>query len=591
MVGEVSETSQEGRTRLEEVSIKGLGVIDNATIEFAPGLNVITGETGAGKTMVLTALSLVLGGKADLDLLRKGAERLVVSGRFNAATSKSEPLKNLVEAHEVELEDGSLILTRTLNSEGKSRATLCGVSTTASVLAAFATELIEIHGQHGTLQLSKAQRQRELLDRFGGKEIESALNSYQGKLAEYEEITLRIDGLRKSLADRDREIGELQELLAEFAKLKPIQDELHSIDLEVGKLESVEDIRIALTTVLEAVDGEESGANTAIGTARRALQSVRQKDPIIDSAATNIENAYYEVTDAAGALRGFLENLAADPARLEELLNRRAALRSFAKRFGSGSGLEEALSSALERAESAKARMRDLSGGESRVDELLVAQRSIFAELIKAAKNLSQLRKKHAKTLNAEVTNEIRELAMPRAAFQCRIKEAITTEGNLELIPPTKLNRFGSDEVEMLFAAHGDGELLPISKAASGGELSRLMLALEVVVAATSPRGTYLFDEIDAGIGGKAALEVGKRLKRLSKNAQIIVVTHLPQVAIWGDNHLRVLKDSNGSITESSVTFVKGSERESEIARMLSGLEDSEHAQDHARELLDLVKE
>ena len=590
MVGEVSETSREGRTRLEEVSIKGLGVIDNATIEFAPGLNVITGETGAGKTMVLTALSLVLGGKTDSDLLRKGAERLVVSGRFSASNSKSEALKSLIEEHEVELDDGSLLLTRTLNSEGKSRGTLCGITTTASVLASFATELIEIHGQHGTLQLSKAQRQRELLDRFGGKEIESVLSSYQLALARYEEITIRIDGLRKSLADREREIGELQELLAAFAKLKPFQDELQSIDMEVRKLESVEDIRISLSTALGAIDSEENGANTAIGTARRALQAIRDKDPVIDSAAANIENAYFEVSDAASELRGFLENLAADPARLEELLNRRAALRSFAKRFGTGSGLEEALSSALERAELAKARMKDLTGGESRVDELSMEQRAIFSEVVEAARALSQSRRKHASALGTEVTKELRELAMPSASFQCKVTETLATEGDLELIPPTRLNRFGNDEIEMLFTAHADGELLPISKAASGGELSRLMLALEVVVAATSPRGTYLFDEIDAGIGGKAALEVGKRLKRLSKSAQIIVVTHLPQVAIWGDNHLRVLKDSNGSITESSVTLVKGSERESEIARMLSGLEDSEHAQDHARELLDLVK-
>lgn len=590
MAGEVSETSQAGRTRLEEVSIKGLGVIDNATIEFAPGLNVITGETGAGKTMVLTALSLVLGGKTDLDLLRKGAERLIVSGRFSASTSKSESLKELLEEHEVELDDGSLLLTRTLNAEGKSRATLCGITTTASVLAAFATELIEIHGQHGTLQLSKSQRQRELLDRFGGKEIESALNCYQGALAKYEEISIRIDGLRKSLADRDRELGELQELLAEFSKLKPLQGELQSIDMEVRKLESVEDIRIALSTALEVLDGEEGGAITAIGTARRALQTIRDKDGVIDNAAAKIENAYFEVNDASSELRKFLENLAADPARLEELLNRRAALRSFAKRFGTGSGLEEALASALERAEFAKARMKDLSGGEGRVDELLEEQRSIFSDLIRAAKFLSEAREKHAKMLSAEVTKEIRELSMPKASFQCRLNETFVTDGNPELIPPTKLSRYGSDEIEMLFTAHADGELLPISKAASGGELSRLMLALEVVVAATSPRGTYLFDEIDAGIGGKAALEVGKRLKRLSKNAQIIVVTHLPQVAIWGDNHLRVLKDSNGSITESSVTLVRGSERESEIARMLSGLEDSEHAQDHARELLDLVK-
>ena len=191
--------------------------------------------------------------------------------------------------------------------------------------------------------------------------------------------------------------------------------------------------------------------------------------------------------------------------------------------------------------------------------------------------------------MDEEVTRELRELAMPKASFQCSVTEDEVLQSKGSLISPSKFTQYGLSDVEMLFSAHSGGELLPISKAASGGELSRLMLALEVVVAATSPRGTYLFDEIDSGIGGKAALEVGRRLKQLSQSSQIIVVTHLPQVAIWADNHLRVLKDSSGSITESSVSIIDRGERESEIARMLSGLEDSEHAQEHARELLDLV--
>jgi DNA repair protein RecN (Recombination protein N) len=371
--------------------------------------------------------------------------------------------------------------------------------------------------------------------------------------------------------------------------LKPLRGEIALIDSEVRKLESVEDIRIAITSVLGVLESEDGGANSALSQARKALQVVRDKASTIESAASSIENAYFEMVETTGELNSFLEDLAADPLRLEELLNRRSALRSFAKRFGDGGDLEEALGAALDRADSAKARMRDLSGGENRIEELAQERTTVFSNLQKAAKTLSKLRVNFAAKLDAEVTRELKELAMPKALFKCRLSEIHALGDESEVVSSARLNRFGNDEIEMLFSAHAGGELLAISKAASGGELSRLMLALEVVVAATSPRGTYLFDEIDAGIGGKAALEVGRRLKQLSQTAQVIVVTHLPQVAIWGSSHLRVLKDSNGSITETSVTRVEGSERESEIARMLSGLEDSEHAQEHARELLDLV--
>ena len=594
MAGGVSETNREERTRLEEVSIKGLGVIENATIEFAPGLNVITGETGAGKTMVLTALSLVLGGKADSDLIRKGSERLVVSGRFTLPEKMNSRIGALVAEHEVELDEGTLLLSRSVNPDGKSRATLCGVTTTASVLSAFAAELIDIHGQHGTLQLAKSTKQRELLDRFGGLETAQALKDYQEKLKEYEEIYDRIADLKKALADKEREIATLQELISEYGKLKPNAGDFQAIDMEIRKLESVEDIRIALVTAIGALEGDSeqgdiSGSISRLGIARKALQSARDKDRAIEEAAVSIEGAFFEAVEATNELRSFLENLEADPKRLEELLNRRAALRSFVKRFSEGSDLEAGLESVIKQAEMAKARIRDLTGGESRIDELEGELRSIFARLIEATKRLTAVRKESAKRLDQGVTKELRDLAMPKASFQCSVSEVETLHPKENLIPPSKFTQYGLNEIEMRFSAHSGGELLPISKAASGGELSRLMLALEVVVAATSPRGTYLFDEIDAGIGGKAALEVGRRLKQLSQSSQIIVVTHLPQVAIWADNHLRVSKDSSGSITESSINIIDRSERESEIARMLSGLEESEHAQEHARELLDLV--
>jgi DNA repair protein RecN (Recombination protein N) len=270
--------------------------------------------------------------------------------------------------------------------------------------------------------------------------------------------------------------------------------------------------------------------------------------------------------------------------RLEELISRRVGLKNFAKRYGVGSDLNESLDVAIERAEQAEERMLDLQGGEDRIASLRKDEQEILKQLITASTSLSKLRAQFAASLDSKVTKELQALAMPKAYFKC----AVTPTENL--LEEGEFGAFGNDEIEMLFAAHAGGELLPISKAASGGELSRLMLALEVVVAETSPKGTYLFDEVDAGIGGKAALEVGKRLKKLAEFAQIIVVTHLPQVAIWADNHLRVFKDSTGSITESSISKVESTEREIEIARMLSGLEESEHAQEHARELLDLVK-
>lgn len=590
MVGGVSETHQVKRTRLEEVSIRGLGVIENATVEFKPGLNVITGETGAGKTMVLTALSLVLGGKTDSDLIRKGSERLVVSGRFALSDPIQPSLKNLIEDNEIEPEEGELLLTRTLNSDGKSRASICGLNTTASILSQFGSELIEIHGQHGTLQLSKPQKQRELLDRFGGREIESLLHAYQELLEAFDASSKRVENLKRALLDRNKEVAELQELLGETKKLKPGLGELSSIDTEIKKLESVEEIRLALNTLLNAIDGEEQGANTSLGIARRTIQSVRDKDQVLDEAAVVIEEGYFALAELSSRLHAYLEDLAADPMRLEELLNRRAALRTYAKRFGEGANLEESLVVALERAEAASNRMKDLSGGEGRVDELEREQRATYLKLLDASGRLTDLRRQQAEKLEKEVTRELRDLAMPKAQFRCEVRESLKLEANGVMFDSSKFGRFGNDEVVMRFTAHNEGELLPISKAASGGELSRLMLALEVVVAETSPMGTYLFDEIDSGIGGKAALEVGRRLKQLAEKAQIIVVTHLAQVAIWGNNHLRVLKDSHGSITESSVTNVEGGERESEIARMLSGLEGSEHAQEHARELLDLVK-
>lgn len=582
----MSEATHKGRTRLEEISIRGLGVIDSATIEFTPGLNVITGETGAGKTMVITALSLVLGGKADSDLIRRGSDRLVASGRFSLPKKLPDSISALIEEQELDIEDSEILMSRTVNMDGKSRAQIQGLPTTASALSNIASELIEIHGQHGTLQLNKPAKQRELLDAFGGLEAKNALNSYQKILGEHNELIGRIRELERAAKDRDREIEELSALVADFGKLKPRTDELAELDIEINRLESVEEFRQSVGGAVSALDGEESGTLDFLNQARRAIQNTRSKDPKIEELAARIDDALYSVTDVVSELNIYLEDLLADPRRLEEAINRRAALRNFAKRYGSNNDLSDALVEVIEKAVQARQRISDLQGGEDRIATLKAQERELVKKLVSASDELSEIRKKNAKVLDSKVTGELQSLAMPKASFKCHVSQL---QDNLQ--DTREFGSFGNDEISMLFSAHSGGELLPIAKAASGGELSRLMLALEVVVAATSPKGTYLFDEVDAGIGGKAALEVGKRLKRLAEHAQIIVVTHLPQVAIWADNHLRVLKDSAGAITESSISKVDATEREIEIARMLSGLEDSEHAQEHARELLDLVKD
>lgn len=581
----MSEATNKGRTRLEEISIRGLGVIDNATIEFSPGLNVITGETGAGKTMVITALSLVLGGKADSDLIRKGSDRLTASGRFTLPKKMPAGLAKLIAEQELEIEESEIMLARTVSADGKSRAQLQGLPTTATLLSNLAGELIEIHGQHGTLQLNKPTKQRELLDAFGGAEIGAVLEKYREVLDAYTEIKSRIRELERAIKDRDQELEELAALVSDSGKLKPKLGELSEIEIEINRLESVEEIRLSITGAASALDGDETGTLAALNQVRRAIASAGRKDPKIEALIGRIDEAFYSLSDVSSELSNYLEALSADPIRLEELINRRVALRNFAKRYGAGSDVDEALGNAMARANQAKERILDLQGGEDRIASLREQEKELVKKIISASKSLSKVRAAFAESLNLKVTTELQSLAMPKASFKCLVNEL---DGDLS--EKSDFGSFGNDDIQMLFSAHSGGELLPIAKAASGGELSRLMLALEVVVAATSPKGTYLFDEVDAGIGGKAALEVGKRLKRLAEFAQIIVVTHLPQVAIWADNHLRVLKDSTGSITESSVTKVDATEREVEIARMLSGLEDSEHAQEHARELLDLVK-
>ncbi|CAB4742758.1 unannotated protein [freshwater metagenome] len=568
------------RSYLEEISIRNLGAIEQSHLELGRGLNVLTGETGAGKTMILTALNLVLGGKSDSALVRHGADRLMATAHFSLPKSEQGSFEEIG----AEVEDGSIIISRTVSADGKSKALCGGNAVPAGTLAELTSSLIEIHGQSANSQIVKAARQRELLDRFGGADIAKSLNVYQESFHIYGALKERLSALKASASKRDGEIAELQEFVAAWSKLKASRGECAATADEINRLSSVEDLRIASSGALANLDNEESGALTSLHSARRFLEAAKGKDSKLEEIADRIAESLYILDDASTDLASYATGLEADPDRLNLLQERKAELNSFLKRWAGAGEADEELVLLAAKAKSAKEAIADLQGGDERTAEIEAELLTAKKILLDAAKKLSSARSKAASTLSAEVTNEIKALAMPHTQFFAEV----VTPDYAGALKESDFTALGCDEISMQIQGQVEGPKIALGKGASGGEMSRIMLALEVVIAKSHPVGTYIFDEVDAGVGGKAAIEVGKRLHALSKSAQVIVVTHLPQVAAWADTHFLVSKSSDGTIVASGVTRLSDSARIEEIARMLAGLEGSSSAQEHAAELLAL---
>lgn len=570
------------RTYLEEISIRNLGIIEESHLDLGRGLNVLTGETGAGKTMILTALNLVLGGKSESSLVRTGADRLTATATFVTGDSVSPELQSSHDDCDATIEDGQVIFSRSVTADGKSKALCNGSTVPASVLADLSQHLIEIHGQSANTLLVKATRQRELLDRFGGEKIASLQSSYLAIYESYIEAKKKIKAMQSASSIRDQEIAELEEFLKGWSSLKAVRGEFTSTEDEISRLSSVEDLRVASTGAFESASNEESGALTALGTAKRFLESAKGRDSKLDSIAEQVAESFYALDEAARDLSSYLSSLEADPDRLNLLQERRATLTAFIKKWGSGGEPDEVLIELASRAKSGREAIADLKGGDERIAELEGELAVIKKALLSAAQDLSQARKDAALTLSAAVSEELTQLSMPHTQLIVDVS-APDFNGALKESDFTPL---GCDEVSISIKAHATAAKVAIGKGASGGEMSRIMLALEVVIAKTHPVGTYIFDEVDAGVGGKAAIEVGRRLHLLAKSSQVIVVTHLPQVAAWADTHFRVEKRSDGSIVESGVEKLSEGKRVEEIARMLAGLEESASALEHASELL-----
>lgn len=559
---------------IEEMRLRDLGVIAEATLPIGPGFTAITGETGAGKTMVVTGLGLLLGQRADSGAVRSGATQASVEGVWIV------PRKGVVAARveeaggEVEPIDdvrAELYLGRTLSSEGRSRATVGGRSAPAGVLADLADALVVVHGQSDQLRLRSAVAQRDALDRFGGDAIASALSTYRARFDQWRDIK---DELTSLIADRDARTAEAEDLrlhIAQIERINPQPGEDRELSARAERLANVEELRAAAAEAHIALSSDDDlpDATTLLAEARRILDRSAASDPVLGEFAVTLADLGYRIADVAAALSGYLADLDdAGPTDLAAVEDRRAEIATLVRAHGS-------LDDALTLLSTGSARLMELDDDGDRIERLTAQSETVASELDAAAAALTKARTAAAKRLGSAVTAELRDLALPDAHV------IVTVEPGAE-------SAAGRDDVTILLSPHPGADPRPVSRGASGGELSRVMLAIEVVIAETDPVPTFVFDEVDAGIGGAAAIEVGRRLARLAENSQVIAVTHLAQVAAFAGNHLSVVKASDGSVTASSVQRLEGSAREAEMARLLSGLTDSDAAIEHARELLNL---
>lgn len=557
---------------IEQIRIRDLGVIADTTLTLGPGFTAITGETGAGKTMVVTALGLLMGERSDAGAVRTGADAARVGGLVR---TEDPQIVALVEDAGGDIEDGDLTLTRTVSREGRSRASVGGSSAPVGSLAKLADRLFAVHGQSEQLRLRSSIAQREMLDRFGGSELLGLLAEYQRAHAERRETELELARLSEARDERVREADRLREELEQIEAVDPQIGEETELKQRIERLNNLEELRGATSAALRAIanDGDDpfvSDASGLVDVALREIERVVSADAQLGALAESLRSLSFQLSDVGRELAGYASNLDQDgPGELAAANERLAALNALLRLYG------EDTAAVVAQGAASAARLSELDGDDERISQLDRQLDFARDQEQQLAARLTAMRTEAAARLGTLVTSELHELALPDATFVVEVA-------------PAELGKFGADEIKLLLQPHSGASPRPLAKGASGGELSRVMLALEVVVAASDPVPTFVFDEVDAGVGGAAAIEIGRRLARLAQSSQVIVVTHLAQVAAFANNHLQVVKDSAGGFTQSSCRLLEGAERLAEMARLLSGLSDSESALAHASELLAL---
>ena len=560
-------------------------------LTLGPGLTVLTGETGAGKTMLLTGLGLLLGGKADPSRVRSGAQRAEVEGRLQVPVGSGVADRVRDAGGDLD-DDGVLVLARTLAPGGRGRSVAGGRTVPASVLAQLADELVTIHGQHDQQRLARPAVQRSVLDRFGGAAVAAALVAYQECFDRWRRLEDELAEVTGNARERAREADLLRFGLAEVAAVAPEPAEDAALAAEAHRLRHAESLREAALRARSAVaadaeTGPEVDVLGLLAESRRALDSVREHDAQLGALADRLAEASALAADTAAELSSYLAGLESDPARLAAVEDRRAALGGLTRKYG------DDVDAVIAWAEDAGRRLAELDGDDERVERLTAEVSAARADLGVLAADLHRARVEAGVRFGTAVSHELEALAMPHATVRFAVEARGAGPGDAAVdvaIEGTPRRcaaaRHGVDDVTLVMSAHRGAPELPVAQAASGGERSRVMLAVEVVLGGADPVPTFVFDEVDAGVGGRAAVEVGRRLARLARDAQVLVVTHLPQVAAFADHHLVVTRHDDDGASRADVSVVDDAEREREIARMLAGHGDSATALAHARELV-----
>lgn len=555
------------------LTIRNLGVIEDASLELAGSLTAVTGETGAGKTMVVSSLGLLLGQKADPGLVRHGTDRAVVE----AVMSCDEQMARHVTEVGGDCEDGEVICNRQVLSSRRSRAVLGGARVTAGQLGSLTSQTITIHGQSEQIRLTDPAHQLLMLDRAGGEEMAAALHDHHELWSRYTDVAARLHEATTGRDEKDLQIEVLRRRLDEFDKVDPHpgeDDELLATSRHMQVAQTLRESLQQADQFLNGAQGEaelQPGALALVSQAAAQLAAMGDEDPRAAGLAQRAQGIEVDLTDLAADVARLAAESDTGPGELDEVMARLSAVQRLLRSRAT------TLDDLLKTTQQDRENLDHLIGGDDDVDELTAQVQQLKGQLAASASRLSAIRHRTAARLHHDLTPELAALAMPSARVEFQLDEAP--------MGPT-----GTDAVTIMLAANSGAAPASLSKAASGGELSRVRLALEVVLAGTESGRTLVFDEIDSGVGGSVGIEIGRRLAALATRHQVIVVTHLAQVAAFADTHLVVTKADDGRITRSGVREVGEADRERELARMMSGMSGSQTAVDHARELLDLAR-
>lgn len=567
---------------LAEISIANLGVIPHAAVELAPGLTVLTGETGAGKTMVVTGLRLLTGGRADASRVRTGAPEAVVQGAFSTVglpDAIREAVTAVADGAGAEPdENGEYIVSRAVKATGRSSAHLGGRKVPAATLAELSGHLLTIHGQNDQLRLMSPDQQLAALDRFDPG-IEPKLSAYRDAWSQWRTAAKSLKERTEKRLELAQEADQLQFAINEIDAIGPTEGEDAELVETINRLQDVDALREASETALVAIDGaeavgafggEEEAASDLVGKAQAALEHA--SDPVLRELGGRLGEVVGVLSDVSAELGSYTAGLPSDPGELERQLTRQQELKTLTRKYAPD------IAGVVAWREKAGTRLAKIDTSEEALEKLQAQVAELEKTMVQRAKALTKARTAAAKRLGEAVTEELHGLAMPKAQLTVTLDAA-------------KYTRDGADAVEIRLAPNAALEPKPLATSASGGELSRVMLALEVILSESSSGATLVFDEVDAGVGGRAAVEIGRRLARLATNNQVIVVTHLPQVAAYADTHLHVSKDVGDEAVTSGVASLDKEARIEELARMMAGLDDSDTGRAHAAELYDRAQQ